>query len=92
MLIEEIKKLDRFEVFDVLLKKLSENKGKSITFTRNKMYPYDNFLIFSSYSPKQVVTFKRPSDLWYVLFDGDDPMLLEDCPDSFYRSILLNLP
>ena len=73
-------------LFSQVLGKVRE--GLTITFTKDNIAPGDDFLIFSAY--KQIkCTFKRSgSGLLWVYFDCDDPMLLEDCPDSFLRSIL----
>ena len=76
-------------LFSEVLHKLDD--GMEITFTPDNVAEDDDFLIFSAY--KQIkCTFKRSgSGLLWVWFDNDDPMLLEDCPDSFYESIHLNL-
>ena len=74
------------DLFSKVLGKIKD--GMNITFTPNNVALGDDFLIFSA-TKKIKVTFKV-FGLWYVLFDGDEPMLLEDCPDSFYESILLN--
>lgn len=70
-----------------LLHKLTD--GLEITFTPDNVADGDNFLIFSAYKSVKC-TFKN-CGLWYVLFDCDEPMLLEECPESFYRSILKNI-
>ena len=76
-----------YKLFDKLLDVLKE--GMQITFTPNNVAEGDRFLIFSAYK-SQKVTLKHCGDLWYVFFEGDEPMRLEDCPDSFYRSIIKN--
>ncbi len=63
--------------------------GMSIVFTPKNVAWGDDFLIFSAYK-KIKVTFRWHSLLW-VEFDGDDPMLLENCPDSFFESIIKNI-
>ena len=63
--------------------------GMSIVFTPKNVAYGDRFLIFSAYK-KIKVTFRWHSLLW-VEFEGDDPMLLEDCPDSFLESIIKNI-
>ncbi len=73
----------------MVLNKLTE--GMSITFTKDNVAEGDDFLILGCGYDQCTVTFKRPSDLWWVCFDNDEPMLLEDCPDSFYCSILKNI-
>lgn len=75
------------DLFTQVLNKIKD--GMSITFTPNNVAWGDDFLIFSA-TKKIKVTFKD-FGLWYVLFDEDEPMLLEDCPESFYESILKNI-
>ena len=77
-----------YDLFSTVLKKLPD--GKTITFTEDNIAEGDDFLIFSAYK-SITVTFKQPNDLWWVLFDNDEPMLLEDVPNSFLRSILKNI-
>ena len=78
-----------YNLFSQVLGKLYE--GLSITFTTKNIAPGDDFLILGYGYDQCKVSFKRPRDLWWVFFDNDEPMLLEDCPDSFLRSILKNL-
>ncbi len=78
-----------YELFSTVLNKLKE--GMSITFTKDNVADGDRFLILGCGYDSCTVTFKRPCDLWWVCFDNDEPMLLEDCSDSFYRSILKNI-
>ena len=81
---------DRIELFVNILKKLVD--GMAIIFTPNNVANGDKFLIFGSWRKQIVCKFKRRSDgVWKVYFDGGEPMLLEDCPTSFYESILLNI-
>lgn len=75
------------DLFSAVLENLKD--GLTITFTPKNVAWGDHFLIFSAYK-KIKVTFKD-FGLWYVLFDCDEPMLLEDCPESFFESILLNI-
>ena len=77
-----------YDYFGEVLRQLRE--GMVITFTKENIAEGDDFLIFSA-SDSITVTFKQPNDLWWVLFDGDEPMLLENVPDSFLRSILKNI-
>ena len=65
--------------------------GLKITFTPSNVAWGDRFLIFTSYRKKQTVTFHTKSVPYWLEFDGDEPMRLEDCPDSFLESILLNI-
>ena len=76
-----------YDIFDQVLAKLKD--GMEIVFTPNNVACGDDFLIFSA-TNKITVSFKN-FGLWYVLFDGDEMMLLEECPDSFLESILLNI-
>lgn len=90
MKIEEIKKLkSHYELFCAVMDRIPKKEGITITFTPNNVFPNDRFLIFSAYK-KQKVTIKWKS-LLRVYFDGDNPMLLEEVPESFLRSILLNI-
>ena len=76
------------DLFSEVLNKIKD--GMEITFTPKNVAWGDDFLIFSAYK-KIKITFRQFGDLWYVLFNGDEPMLLEDCPESFYESILKNI-
>ena len=77
------------DLFGKVLKKIKD--GMEITFTPDNVAQGDDFLIFSA-SKTCKVTFKisRSGIIW-CWFDDDEPMLLEDCPDSFFRSILKNI-
>lgn len=75
-------------LFEKVLRKLKN--GTEIIFTKDNVSKADDFLIFSAYD-KIKCTFKQSgSGLWWVWFDGDEPMLLENVPESFLRSILEN--
>ena len=63
--------------------------GMKITFTPENVAWGDNFLIFSAYK-SCTVTFHTNSVPFWTDFDNDEPMLLENCPESFFESILLN--
>lgn len=78
-----------YTLFTKVLGKLKE--GLSITFTKDNIAEGDRFLILGCGYDSCTVTFKRPCDLWWVCFDNDEPMLLENVPDSFLRSILKNI-
>lgn len=71
------------QVLDVI------HDGMKITFTPNNVAWGDRFLIFSAYK-KITITFHTNSVPYWIDFDGDEPMLLENCPESFFESILLN--
>ena len=77
-----------YDLFCEVLKKLKE--GMTITFTKDNIAEGDDFLVFSA-AKSITIAFKQPNDLWWVLFDNDEPMLLENVPDSFLRSILKNI-
>jgi hypothetical protein len=80
-----------FELFISVLTKIRTMIGKSITLTREDVASGDTFLIFSAYD-SHTITFKRRSDgVIVLLFDNDDSILLEDCPDSFLRTLIKNL-
>ncbi len=81
--------MDRYEAFSQVLSRL--NDGKQITFTPDNVYRGDRFLIFSGSRQSQTVTFRRRRDgVWVMRFDGDEPMLLENAPESFWKSIIKN--
>ena len=63
--------------------------GMQITFTPDNVAEGDRFLIFSAYK-SCTVTFHTSRVPFWLDFDGGEPMLLENCPESFFRSILLN--
>jgi hypothetical protein len=80
-----------FELFLSVLAKIRTMIGKSITLTREDVASGDTFLIFSAYD-SHTITFKRRYDgVIVLLFDNDDSILLEDCPDSFLRTLIKNL-
>ena len=78
-----------YNLFSSVLGKLRE--GLTITFTKENIAPGDNFLILGCGYDHCTVSFHRPGGLWWVCFDNDEPMLLENCPDSFLRSIFKNI-
>lgn len=77
------------DLFSEVLNKIYD--GMSITFTPKNVAYGDRFLIFSAYK-KIKVTFHTKGVPYWIDFDGDEPMRLEDCPESFFESILKNLP
>ena len=80
-----------FELFLSVLAKIRTMIGKSITLTREDVASGDTFLIFSAYD-SHPITFKRRYDgVIVLLLDNDDSILLEDCPDSFLRTLIKNL-
>lgn len=66
------------------------HEGLEITFTEENIYPYDTFLILGRHHSSCTCRFEQWG-CWMVLFDGDEPMRLEECPTTFFKSILLNL-
>ena len=81
-----------YDLFDRVLDALGEKEdGFKITFTPKNVAYGDNFLIFSAHKKITCEFNCGWSGIWAVMFDGDEPMLLEDCPDSFYESILKNI-
>ena len=76
------------EVLDALNKK---GNNYEITFTKDNVARGDNFLLF--YDNRGITCkFTRGwSGVWRVWFNEDNPMLLENCPDSFLESILKNI-
>lgn len=82
--------MKRIRLFQKVLEGLRD--GLSITFNRSNIAFGDDFLIFNEAHPEITVTFRRPGDLWWMYFDCDEPMLLEDAPTEFLESICRNLP
>jgi len=78
-----------YELFSKVLKKIKD--GMSITFTKENIAEGDTFLILGCGYDTCTITFKRPCDLWWVYFDNDEPLLLENVPNSFLRSIIKNI-
>ena len=79
------------DLFGAVLDKVYPMIGKSITLTRKDIAEGDNFLLFSAYD-SHTITFKKRYDGVIVLaFDNDSPILLENCPDSFFRTLIKNL-
>lgn len=65
--------------------------GMQIAFTEQNVADGDNFLIFNDDNEQTIVTFHTKSVPYWVEFNNDEPMLLENCPDSFLRSIIKNI-
>lgn len=79
------------DLFGKVLDKVYPMLGKSITLTREDVASGDRFLIFSAYD-SHTITFTRSfSGVITLLFDHDEPILLEDCPDSFFQTLIKNL-
>lgn len=62
--------------------------GFDLKFTAKNVAYGDHFLIFSAYKSCTCHFWRTNSGIIYVDFDGDEPMLLENCPDTFYESII----
>ena len=80
-----------YDLFDKVLDLIYGYEGEgdlTITFTPDNVAEGDHFLIFSAYD-SITCTFVAHTPI-VVLFDCDEPMLLEDCPDSFLESIIKN--
>ena len=78
-----------YDLFSKVLGKMKE--GLTITFNKENIAEGDRFLILGCGYDSCKVSFTRPRDLWWVCFENDEPMLLENVPDSFLRSILKNI-
>ena len=82
----------RYDVFDELLNLMRDMNDKSITLTKKDVCDGDNFLIFGFGYDSHTITFKKTrSGIWYLFFDNDEPMLLEECPTLFYETLVKNL-
>jgi hypothetical protein len=77
-----------YDLFSEVLDKIQD--GMTITFTPKNVAWGDDFLIFSA-TKKIKVTFHTACVPFWIEFDGDEPMLLENCPESFFESILKNI-
>lgn len=80
---------NRYDLFDAVLDNIEE--GMQIKLTEKDIAPFDDFLMLGCGFESITITFRRPNDLWWIDFEEDEPMLLEDCPTSFYRTILENI-
>ena len=78
-----------YKLFSLVLGKIKE--GTTITFNQDNVAEGDDFLIFNNDDDQTTITFHTRSVPYWVEFSNDEPMLLENVPDSFLRSILKNL-
>ena len=78
-----------YSLFGKVLSKIKD--GITFTFTQDNIAEGDNFLIFNDGKEKTIITIHTNCVPFWVEFSNDAPMLLEDCPDSFLRSILQNI-
>ena len=84
--------MNYYDLFDKVLKKLNGMNGKSITFTKANVHPTDNFILLGYGYDECAITFKKRYDgVWVILFSNDNPILLENCPQCFLETLLLNL-
>lgn len=65
--------------------------GMKITLTQMDCVWGDNFLIFNDYRPEITVTIHTNRVPYWLDFDGDEPMLLENCPDAFFTTLRKNI-
>lgn len=81
-----------WETMDKVWEKLRNYNGKSITLTKNDVVEGDNFLIFGFGYDEHTITFRKRYDgVWVIHFTNDEPILLEECPITFYYTLLKNL-
>ena len=80
---------NRTDLFIKVIEKIKD--GQKIVFTPDNVADGDDFLIFGSWNQKQEVTFHKNRVPYWIEFDCDEPMRLEDCPTSFFKSILKNI-
>jgi len=72
-----------------LYKKIKD--GMKITLTEKDVAEGDDFLIFNNPEETQTITIHKNRVPFWLEFDKDEPILLEDCPESFYRTLLKNI-
>lgn len=65
--------------------------GMSIPLTKKKCVQFDDFLIFNQHRRKQTVTIHCKSVPYWIDFDGDEPMLLEEIPRLFIWTLIKNI-
>lgn len=85
--------MNDFDYFDAVLTKLYNGyMDKSIVLTEENVHPTDHFLLLGELAHESItITFKNHGGITYVYFDCDEPMRLEECPTSFYRTLLKNM-
>ena len=85
--------MNDFDYFNAVLMKLYDGwMHKSIVLTEENVHPTDHFLLLGELAHESMtITFKNHRGIIYVYFDCDEPMRLEDCPTSFYRTLLKNM-
>lgn len=65
--------------------------GMKITLKKKDVAEGDDFLIFNSPDETQTITIHTKRVPYWLEFDKDEPIRLEDCPKSFYRTLLKNI-
>ena len=65
--------------------------GMKITLSEKDVAEGDDFLIFNNPEETQTITIHTNRVPFWLEFDKDEPMRLEDCPESFYRTLLKNI-
>lgn len=85
--------MNDFDYFDAVLTKLYDGyMDKSIVLTEENVHPTDHFLLLGELAHESItIAFKNHRGIIYVYFDCDEPMRLEECPTSFYRTLLKNM-
>ena len=78
-----------YDLFDKVIKAIYSGELTEITFTKDNIAEGDEFLNLDTYPDIKCEFIPRCPIV--VTFDCDEPMLLEDCPDSFLESIALNI-
>ena len=78
-----------YSLFGEVLSKIKD--GITFTFSVDNIAEGDDFLIFNDNKEKTIITIHTKFVPYWVEFSNDEPILLEDCPDSFLRSILKNI-
>ena len=84
-----LKNMKRWELYPLLIGYIKD--GMKITFTKFDVAEDDNFLIFGCGYDSCTVTFHTNRVPYWIGFDNDEPMRLEDVPTSFIISMLINL-
>lgn len=77
-------------LLNVLVLLNEKGSGFKIRFNEGNVADGDRFLNFSYWKEIECEFTCGRSGIWWVSFDGDEPMLLENCPESFFESILKN--
>ena len=76
-------------LFSEVISKIKD--GMELVLTPNNVATDDDFLIFNEDTDKTTIKFHTNRVPYWVEFSNDEPILLENCPQSFLRSILKNI-